>query len=63
MNLISSTQACPYCNAPIELLIDPESNGVEYIEDCQVCCQAIRITPYLDASGELNGIELLREDD
>lgn len=63
MELINSTQPCPYCNAPLDLLIDPESSGVEYIEDCQVCCQPIRITAHLDADGDLGALELLREDD
>lgn len=63
MDLIPSTQLCPYCNAPNELLIDPQSSGVEYIEDCQVCCQPIRITPHTDSEGELVSVELLREDD
>lgn len=63
MNLIPSTQLCPYCNASIELLIDPESSGVEYIEDCQVCCRPIRITATVDAAGEPVAVDLLREDD
>lgn len=63
MNLIPSQQHCPYCDADIELLIEPDSHGVEYIEDCQVCCRPIRMRPWLDADGELQSIELLREDD
>lgn len=63
MDLIDTTRHCPYCDAPIELLIDPQASGVEYIEDCQVCCQPIRITATIDSSGELASLELLREDD
>ncbi|MGB1580457.1 MAG: CPXCG motif-containing cysteine-rich protein [Nevskiales bacterium] len=63
MNLINTLQNCPYCNAAIELLIDPQSHGVELIEDCQVCCQPIRITASIDPAGELADLQLLREDD
>lgn len=32
--------SCPYCAAPVELLIDPGGGPVqEYVEDCEVCCQ------------------------
>ncbi|NVJ49528.1 MAG: CPXCG motif-containing cysteine-rich protein [Gammaproteobacteria bacterium] len=43
--------ACPYCNAPITLLLDCSEAYQEYIEDCEVCCQPI--TVHLRISGDL----------
>jgi len=35
--------SCPYCGESIEVLIDSEEVGQQYIEDCQVCCHPILI--------------------
>lgn len=56
-------QACPYCGAQIGLLVDPSDDGMQYTEDCQVCCQPILIRPQMDAEGQLIDITLRREDD
>ena len=34
---------CPYCFERISMLLDCSSEKQEYIEDCEVCCQAINI--------------------
>lgn len=34
---------CPYCGELITLLVDPSAGTQEYIEDCAVCCQPIRV--------------------
>lgn len=34
---------CPYCGAPITMLLDPDSSGQAYIEDCEVCCNPIEV--------------------
>jgi len=34
---------CPYCSAPISMVLDLSSGGESYIEDCEVCCQPIQI--------------------
>lgn len=41
---------CPYCGESIEVLIDEEEAGQQYIEDCQVCCKPITfaISPGFD---------------
>jgi uncharacterized protein YbaR (Trm112 family) len=39
---------CPYCNEPIEIVIDPSVPSQSYIEDCQVCCRPISITVAVD---------------
>ena len=44
---------CPYCGEQIEVLIDPEEIGDEYLEDCQVCCKPITFLVTADHMGEL----------
>jgi hypothetical protein len=35
---------CPYCGAPITMLLDPSSGDQSYVEDCEVCCNPIEVT-------------------
>ncbi|MEO0557360.1 MAG: CPXCG motif-containing cysteine-rich protein [Bacteroidota bacterium] len=35
--------ACPYCGAPITMLLDPSIPRQRYVEDCEVCCNPIEI--------------------
>lgn len=35
--------ACPYCLAPITMLLDPSIPSQRYVEDCEVCCNPIEI--------------------
>jgi hypothetical protein len=35
---------CPYCGAPISMILEPLYSRQEYIEDCEVCCNPIQIT-------------------
>ncbi len=34
---------CPYCGAPITMLLDPTVPAQRYVEDCEVCCNPIEI--------------------
>lgn len=34
---------CPYCLAPISMLLDPSIEQQTYVEDCEVCCSPIEI--------------------
>lgn len=45
---------CPYCGEAIEVLIDEEEVGQQYIEDCQVCCRPITFLVSTDFSGQLS---------
>ena len=36
---------CPYCDEPIQLVIDPMQIDSQYVEDCQVCCRPMLVTP------------------
>jgi len=35
--------SCPYCAAQISMLIDSSIHSQDYVEDCEVCCNPIRI--------------------
>jgi hypothetical protein len=35
---------CPFCWETLTILLDLSLPEQDYIEDCQVCCQPIRIT-------------------
>jgi len=39
---------CPYCWEEISMLLDPSVTQQTYIEDCEVCCNPIEITPIFD---------------
>jgi hypothetical protein len=49
---------CPYCDAPITLIIDPIKAYQSYVEDCEVCCRPMEVTT---EDGQL--IDVKREDD
>ncbi len=46
--------SCPYCGESIEVLIDGEEAGHQYIEDCQVCCRPITFRIFTSFDGELS---------
>ncbi len=36
---------CPYCWEEISMLMDPSISKQTYIEDCEICCNPIEVTP------------------
>jgi len=52
-SLTEETVMCPYCGESIEVLLDPEEVGQQYIEDCQVCCKPITFSLTLDGAGNV----------
>jgi hypothetical protein len=34
---------CPYCGAPITMMLDPSVTAQAYVEDCEVCCNPIAV--------------------
>lgn len=34
---------CPYCLAPISVLVDPSVPHQAYVEDCEVCCNPMAL--------------------
>ncbi|NVK10770.1 MAG: CPXCG motif-containing cysteine-rich protein [Gammaproteobacteria bacterium] len=44
---------CPYCGETLEVLLNAEEAGQEYIEDCQVCCKPMVFSIFTNFSGGL----------
>ena len=34
---------CPFCGERISMLLDLSAGSQSYVEDCEVCCQPIRV--------------------
>ena len=45
---------CPHCWEEISMILDQSVYQQTYIEDCEVCCNPIEITPTFE-EGELIG--------
>ena len=45
---------CPYCGESIEVLIDQQEAGHQYIEDCHVCCKPITFNVAIDSAGNVS---------
>jgi hypothetical protein len=48
---------CPFCWETLTILLDLSLPEQDYIEDCQVCCQPIRIR-YSSAAGVLISLDV-----
>lgn len=46
--------SCPYCGEPLDVIIDQQDAGQQYIEDCQVCCRPIVFLIGISADGLLD---------
>ena len=40
--------SCPYCAAPISMLVDPSVPAQTYVEDCEVCCNPVQVAYQAD---------------
>ncbi len=49
---------CPYCWEDISMLLDSSVFKQTYVEDCEVCCNPIQITPEFEAT-ELIGFDAI----
>ncbi|HZJ20727.1 MAG TPA: CPXCG motif-containing cysteine-rich protein [Pricia sp.] len=47
---------CPYCWSAISMLMDPSIRKQTYVEDCEVCCNPIEVTPEFE-NNELIGFQ------
>ena len=47
---------CPYCWEEISMLLDPSIRQQSYVEDCEVCCNPIQVSPTFE-DGELIGFD------
>jgi len=54
---------CPYCDASIEMQLELLYGEQEYIEDCEVCCQPIKIHYMVDQCFQLLQFDVSREDE
>lgn len=62
MNLEESAEiTCPHCWERQTIVLDLSVPEQDYIEDCQVCCQPIRIL-YTSHAGELVTIDAIQTD-
>lgn len=52
---------CPYCGESISMLIETLYGQQNYIEDCEVCCQPIRIR-YSTEGNEVSEFAVERTD-
>ncbi|MDX1420127.1 MAG: CPXCG motif-containing cysteine-rich protein [Rubricoccaceae bacterium] len=43
MHVIEHAFSCPYCAAPITVVLDPSVPAQRYVEDCEVCCNPIEL--------------------
>lgn len=50
---LAHTLYCPYCNEPIDIVIDPSIASQSYIEDCQVCCRPITLNVEIEDDGQV----------
>lgn len=51
MNEVEVDFSCPYCFAPISMLLDPSVPAQTYVEDCEVCCHPIEVAYEADGEG------------
>ncbi len=53
--------SCPFCAAPITILIDTSVRTQKYVEDCEVCCRPM-IIRYQTERGEITALNVEREE-
>ena len=49
---------CPYCWEEVSMLLDSSVTQQTYVEDCEVCCNPIQVTPSFK-SEQLIGFEVV----
>ena len=52
--LVEQVVSCPYCGEAIDVHIDQQEVGHQYIEDCQVCCKPIVFNVSVDSMGNVS---------
>ena len=50
---IEKKTCCPFCNELISVIIDTSAGNQTYIEDCEVCCQAMQINYTIDINNDI----------
>ena len=44
---------CPFCGEDFEIVVDPQEEGQEMVQDCRSCCKAITFSVEME-DGELS---------
>lgn len=60
--LSTESLTCPWCDAPITVVVDASAGEQTYVEDCEVCCQPLTITLHIGVDGELLGVDAEQAD-
>ena len=47
---------CPHCWEEVSMILDASVRHQTYIEDCEVCCNPIEVSPSFE-NGELTGFD------
>jgi hypothetical protein len=64
MQLLNEQEVfCPYCGEAITLLVDGSVQDSTYTEDCSVCCQPMLVQASVGVDGELQSLQVMREDE
>lgn len=56
------TVSCPYCGESYTTSIDLANGSCTYVEDCQICCQAMELAIELNDAGDLQSFQARRLD-
>lgn len=63
MDLVEAHVDCPYCWQTLTIFLDPSLSDMDYVEDCHVCCQPIRIQGRITDAQEIEWIDASRENE
>lgn len=47
---------CPYCWQEISFILDLSESEQEYIEDCEICCNPVKVS-FTTEEGEITNFE------
>jgi hypothetical protein len=53
---------CPYCAEAMTVRLDLSAGDQSYVEDCQICCQAMQIGVQVTGEGTLDSVSAERLD-
>jgi len=49
---------CPYCWEEVSILLDSSVSQQTYVEDCEVCCNPMQVSPQFEAA-QLIGFQVV----
>lgn len=53
---------CPWCGERLETRVDVSGGAHTFVEDCQVCCRPMELTPELADDGSFEALRVQRMD-